>query len=97
MSQIELRGSSPDTFQNFLREGRGAKLALGACGAGGDWLQQQNGIAGLVEVAGYSLAHIFQNANDTDDRSWINAFAARFVIQRNIAAGDGGAEGDAGL
>ncbi len=38
-----------------------------------------------------------ENAEDTDDRRWIDGFAEGFVVEADVAAGDGRAEGGAGF
>ena len=50
-----------------------------------------------LEVRGHGLGHVIENADDAEHRRGIDAFAARLVIERDVAAGDGRAERGAGL
>ncbi len=51
----------------------------------------------MLKVRRDSLGDIVENAHDAEHRRWIDAFAAGLVIQRDVAAGDGRAQSDAGL
>ena len=45
----------------------------------------------------HRLRRVFQNADDAEHRRGINSFAARFVIQRHVAAGNRRAQRGAGF
>src|SRR5271157_1303680 len=65
--------------------------------APGNRPKQQNRISSLLELRRNGPGHIVQNAHDAQHRRGIDGFAAGFVIERHVAAGDGRAEGSAGF
>ena len=48
-------------------------------------------------MRGNGLGDVVENADDAEHRRGIDAFAAGLVVERNVAAGDGRAEGGAGF
>src|SRR5882762_1964537 len=60
-------------------------------------VQQKYGVTFLAEGDFQDVRGVIENAEDADDRRWIDGFAESFVIEADVAAGDGRAEGGAGL
>jgi hypothetical protein len=65
--------------------------------AGGDGPEEKDGIAFTLEVRTDGFGYVVEDADDAEDGSGIDAFAAGFIIERDVAAGDGRAEGGAGF
>src|SRR5260370_16168629 len=63
----------------------------------GQSVEEEDDVA-LVAEGDFSDARgVFENAEDADDRRWIDRFAESFVVEADVAAGDGSAEGGAGF
>src|SRR5258708_36170049 len=60
-------------------------------------VQQKYGVTFLAEGDFQDVRGVVENAEDADDRRWIDRFAESFVVEADVAAGDGSAEGGAGF
>src|SRR6267143_995976 len=60
-------------------------------------VQQKYGVTFLAEGDFQDLRGVVENAEDADDRRRIDGFAKSFVVEADVAAGDGRAEGGAGF
>ena len=65
--------------------------------AGGDRPKKKDGVALGLEVRGNGFGNVVEDADDAEDGGRIDAFAAGFIVERDVAAGDGGGEGGAGF
>src|SRR6202043_2912123 len=85
-------------FAGSSRQGKSRFLAsLGMTRRGNAAIEQNDDIALVAERDFQDLRGIVENAKDADDRRGIDRFAESFVVEADVAAGDGRAEGGAGF
>src|SRR6267378_2550063 len=60
-------------------------------------VEEEDDVALVAEGDFQDLRGVVENAEDADDRRWIDGFAESFVVEADVAAGDGRAEGGAGF
>src|SRR5260370_11083338 len=59
-------------------------------------VEQDDDVAFLAESDFEDAGGVVENAEDADDRRWIDRLAESFVVEADVAASDGRAEGGAG-
>src|SRR5229473_1009387 len=60
-------------------------------------VEEEDDVALVAEGDFQDARGVFENAEDADDRRGINGFAESFIVETDVAAGDGSAEGGAGF
>ena len=97
--EIELRRQSPRTSQAGLRELRTAQVAESSARDSASASRipsrdpsKEDRVALAPEIRRHRLCHIVQHPNHAHHRRGINSLAARFVVERDVAAGDGRSE-----
>src|SRR6267143_4919640 len=60
-------------------------------------VEEEDDVALVAESDFQDVRGIVENAEDADDRRGIDGFAKSFVVEADVAAGDGSAEGGAGF
>src|SRR6266849_6491250 len=60
-------------------------------------IEQNDDVALVAEGDLQDSRGVVENAEDADDRRGVDGFAEGFVVEADVAAGDGGAEGGAGF
>src|SRR5262249_40426422 len=70
--------------------------ALGMTSGGTGAVEQDDGVAGGAEGDFEDPGCVVEQAEDADDGSWIDGFAEGFIVEADVAAGDGCAEGGRG-
>src|SRR5216683_3319863 len=60
-------------------------------------IEQNDDVAFLTKGDFLDVRGVFDHAEDADDRRRVNGFAEGFVVEADVAAGDGRVEGGAGL
>src|ERR1700687_3704769 len=60
-------------------------------------VQEEYGVAFVAEGDFQDVRGVVENAKDADDRRRVDGFADGFVVEADVAAGDGRAEGGAGF
>src|SRR5260370_30330397 len=63
----------------------------------GQSVEEEDDVALVAEGDFQDARGVFENAEDADDRRGINGFAESFIVETDVAAGDGSAEGGAGF
>ena len=91
------RRRAPERQIAALRVGGGAHVLFGVAIFPADGGEEEDEVAGALEAIWNGFGYILEDADDADDRGGIDAFAAGLVVERDVAAGDGGAERGAGF
>src|SRR6266705_3553908 len=60
-------------------------------------VEQDDDVAFLAESDFEDAGGVVENAEDADDRRWIDRLAESFVVEADVAASDGRAEGGVGF
>src|SRR6266851_3114444 len=60
-------------------------------------VEEEEDVAFVAEGDFQDARGVFEHAEHADDRRWIDRLAESFVVEADVAAGDGGAEGGAGF
>src|SRR6266705_723147 len=60
-------------------------------------IEKDNEVAFVAEGDFQDARSVVEDAEDADDRRGVNGFAESLVVETNVAAGDGCAEGGAGF
>ena len=58
-------------------------------------IQQDHSVAGFAEGDFQDLRGVFDHPDDADDRGGVDRFAESFVVEADVASGDGSVEGGA--
>src|SRR5258708_31008821 len=60
-------------------------------------IEEEEDVGFVTEGDFQDAGGVAENAEDADDRRWIDGFAESFVVEADVAAGNGRAEGSAGF